>query len=179
MALARCRKCGKIASTAAKSCPHCGAGHPTRKPLSPFVKLLAAFAGTALVLGVVESSGLRATLSQANFQLPRIPISAPAPVADDSPVKKREKHRFQVTATVASTLKQSMEYPQSLVWETILSDDDASVICFEYRVKDSQGDYSREYMTFSEGKASEAPEDWNKNCAGKQLIDMIRVKDAV
>jgi hypothetical protein len=178
MTLARCRKCGKIASTAAKACPHCGVRHPTRKPVSPFAKLAAALAGTALLLGVVESSGLRASLSKTTLELPRIPISLPAPIVE-SPAKKREKHRFEVTAAVASTLKQSMDNPNSLVWETILSDADADVICFEYRVRDNQGDYSREFITYTEGKASEAPEEWNKNCAGKKLINMIRVKDAV
>lgn len=183
MTLARCRKCGKIASTAAKTCPHCGARNPTKKPVSPFFKLAGAFAGTALLLGVVESTGLRTSLSQTKIDLPkidlpRIQIAAPAPIAE-SPVKKREKHRFDATVAVASTLKQSMDNPHSLVWETILSDDDARVICFEYRVKDNQGDYSREYITYADGKASEAPEDWNKHCAGKKLNNMILVKDAV
>jgi hypothetical protein len=178
MTLARCRKCGKIASTAAKTCPHCGARNPTKKPTSPFIKLAVAFAGTALLLGVVESSGLRTSLDQTKIDLPRIPLSVPAPVAE-SLGKKHEKHRFGATAAVISTLKESMENPNSLIWETILSDDDASVICIEYRVKDSRGEYSREYITYIEGKASEAPEDWNKHCAGKKLNDMIRVKDAV
>jgi hypothetical protein len=178
MTLARCRKCGKIASTAAKSCPHCGVRNPTRKPVSPFIKLAVAFTGTALLLGVVESSGLRTMLGQAKIDLPRIPLAVAAPVAE-SPGKKREKHRFAVTAAVASTLKESMDNPGSLVWETILSDDDANVICIEYRVKDSQGEYSREYITYAEGRSSEAPEDWNKYCAGKKLNDMIRVKDTV
>lgn len=177
MALARCRKCGKIASTAAQSCPHCGVRHPTRKPVSPFIKVAAAFAGTALLFGVFESSGLRASLSRTKLELPRIPITLPSPV--ESPAKKREKHRFEVTSAIASTIKQSMDNPNSLVWETILADDDAGVLCFEYRVRDNQGDYSREFITYTEGKASEAPEDWNKHCAGKKLINMIRVKDGV
>jgi hypothetical protein len=117
-------------------------------------------------------------LGQAKIDLPRIPLAVAASVAE-SPGKKREKHRFAVTAAVASTLKESMDNPGSLVWETILSDDDANVICIEYRVKDSQGEYSREYITYAEGRSSEAPEDWNKYCAGKKLNDMIRVKDTV
>lgn len=178
MALARCRKCRKIASTAARTCPHCGVRNPTRKPLSPYLKTAGAFAGTALLLGVVESSGLRASLKASNIELPRIPIATPAP-APQSTMQQREKHRFEVTAAIASTLKQSMDNPHSLVWETILADDDASIICFEYRVKDSRGEYSREYITYSYGKTSEAPEAWNRHCAGKQLNDMIRVRDAV
>ncbi|MEN3294897.1 MAG: hypothetical protein V7642_4150 [Burkholderiales bacterium] len=177
MTLARCRKCVKIASTAARTCPHCGVRNPTKKPVSPFVKLAAAFVGTAALLAVTESSGLRANLNQVAIALPHIPIVAPA--IAESPLKKNEKQRLVMATSVASTLKKSMDNPDTLVWETILSDDDASVLCFEYRVKDNQGDYSREYITYADGKASDAPEDWNRYCAGKKLNNMISVKDKI
>jgi hypothetical protein len=180
MTLARCRRCGKIASTAATTCPHCGVRNPTRKPVNPFIKLAIALTGAALLLGVVESTGLRTILSQTKIDLPHIPLAVAAPAAvAESPGKKREKHRLAVTTSVASTLKKSMDNPGSLIWETILSNDDADVICFEYRVKDNHGEYSREFITYADGKTSEAPEDWNKHCAGKKLNNMIRVRDAV
>jgi hypothetical protein len=177
MALARCRKCVKIASSAARTCPHCGVRNPTKKPVSPFVKLAVAFVSTAALLAVTESSGLRANLSQFAIALPRIPIVAPA--IAESTHKQSEKQRLDATTSVASTLKNSMDNPNALVWETILSDDDGGVICLEYRVKDHQGEYSREYITYVEGKASDAPEAWNKYCAGKKLNNMIAVKDKV
>jgi hypothetical protein len=180
MALARCRKCRKIASTAAKNCPHCGVKNPTRKPLSPYFKVAGAFAGTALLIGILESYGLRDSLGKAKIELPYFPTASTASApAVQSRTEKREKHRFDVTTAVASTLKQSMDNPNSLVWETILADDDASIICLEYRVKDVRGEYSREYITYAYGRTSETPEDWNKHCAGKKLNDMIRVRDAV
>jgi hypothetical protein len=177
MTLARCRKCGKIASTVAKTCPHCEVRNPTKKPAGPLFRLMAAFVGVALVVVAVESSGLRSSLAEAKIELPRIPL--PTNSSSESPGKKREKHRFNVTAALATTIKKSTDNPNSLVWERIMSDDDAGVVCFEYRVKNSHGEYNQEFLTYIDGKASEAPEDWNRYCAGKKLNNMIRVRDAV
>jgi hypothetical protein len=80
---------------------------------------------------------------------------------------------------MAASIKRSLREPESVQWETILANDDASVMCFLYRARNGFGGMTRENISVADGKASKAPAHWNKHCAGKDFNDMIHVRQAL
>lgn len=93
--------------------------------------------------------------------------------------KAQDDRRFQSAALLARSIKDAARDPDSLVWESILANDDASVVCFRFRAKNGFGGMNREVATFANGKLSQTAGAWNKHCAGKSLNDMIAVKHAL
>lgn len=156
MALIKCKECGKDVSDSAGKCPHCGA-----KVNKPIGKL-----GWALVI-FTTFIVVQCSLS--------MPSSTPAQKPAVDPVAEA---RFQKTARMADAIKKALREPESVVWEAILANDDASVICFEYRARNGFGGMAKEFTVFAEKKASQDVSVWNKYCT-KTLNDMIDVKYAI
>jgi hypothetical protein len=100
------------------------------------------------------------------------------PQVTETEEEKTAKRRFDATAAIAASLKKSMNNPDSLVWETIMADDAATIVCLEYRFKNNRGETQREYRTYANGTASETPENWNMYCAGRKLNNMLHVGKA-
>lgn len=93
--------------------------------------------------------------------------------------KAQEDRRFQFTVLLAKAIKDAARDPDSLVWEDISANDDASVVCFKFRAKNGFGGMNREVAAFANGKMSQTAGAWNKNCAGKTMNDLIAVKHAL
>jgi hypothetical protein len=87
--------------------------------------------------------------------------------------------RFQKTLAFAQKIQAAMREPKSLVWEDIVANDDASVICMRYRARNGFGGISREVAIYAAGRASQAVSAWNKHCAREPLNDMISVRHAL
>lgn len=85
---------------------------------------------------------------------------------------------FRKTALFAASIKKTMRDPDSLVWESIRANDDASVICVEYRARNGFGGMNREFAVYANSKVSQKPTAWNKHCI-KPMNDMKHVRYAL
>lgn len=102
------------------------------------------------------------------------PTKTPSQLADEA----KKERAFQRTAALAGALKRSLRDPDSLVWESIHANADASVACFAYRAKNGFGGMNREFVVYADGKASQKPADWNRKCQ-TGLTDMKHVRLAI
>lgn len=156
MALTKCKECGKEVSNTAGKCPNCGA--KVAKPLGVAGWLLVAF--TAVV--VYQCSSVASN-----------PKNQTATVTDP-----KEEARFQKTAALARLIKKNLREPESMTLESARANDDASVVCLEYRARNGFGGMSKEFVVFAQNKAHQTPEAWNKHCT-QPLFDMKHVRHAL
>ena len=110
---------------------------------------------------------------------PPPPVAAPAPPDPAIAAAKLKKElAFQRTVRAATLVKKAMREPDSLVWESLSANEDASVICLEYRARNGFGGMNREFAVIAEGSASQKASAWNKHCT-KPMVDMSYVRYAV
>lgn len=102
--------------------------------------------------------------------------SAPKPIPIDS--KAQKEKAFLAVATIMRVLKANMREPESVVWESVTANDDASVICLQYRARNGFGGMARENVVFDKIGGSKEPSRWNRNCT-KPLNDMLYAKHAL
>lgn len=91
----------------------------------------------------------------------------------------QKERRFQFIVLLARSIKDAARDPDSLVWDDITADDDANVVCFEFRAKNGFGGMNREFAVYAKEKMSQSANSWNKSCANKSLNDMNYVKHAL
>jgi len=171
MALIRCKECGKEASDGAGKCPNCGA--KIRKSAG----LLGFLLGAAVLVAMVQCT-LRTEKSKEQIAA----ISASKTTEQRAAEEKQhlaDEIRFQKTVIAANAVKKAQRNPDSLVWEDIYANDDASVICLLYRAQNGFGGMNKEHIVFVGGKPSQSGAIWNKRCTGKGFIDMKHVRQAL
>lgn len=150
MSMIKCQECGKEISNQADACPHCGA-KPTLGS-GCFVVILAALAvfGTIGVMSSKESPP----------PLPPVPVKTAAQIAQD---KKSEATRLMVLMYMQA-LKKDLRDPDSIVWESVRANDNASVICMEYRAKNGFGGMNRDVIAVIDNHVKRGTTAWNKHC---------------
>ncbi len=104
---------------------------------------------------------------------------APVALAPKEPVDPNIELRFRKTVLVAKTVKAALRNPDSVQWAGMLANDDASVICIEYRAQNGFGGMNLEHVAFAKGKLQTSAQAWNKHCAAKKMWDMERAKYAI
>lgn len=139
-------------------------------------------AGWPVRIFVLAGAGLLvamcATATPSEAEKPKFNIVQAPPDPAIAAAKQRKELAFQKTAYFAGTLKQSMRDPDSLVWEDIRANEDATVICLSYRARNGFGGMNREFAVYGGGKASQKPAAWNKYCT-QPLSDMKHVRHAL
>lgn len=90
----------------------------------------------------------------------------------------KKERAFQKTVLLAKTIKGNLRDPSSVEWEAIRANDDASVICLQYRAKNGFGGFSREIAVLAQDKASTDKKAWNKHCTGP-LLDLKHARVAI
>lgn len=173
MAMGKCRECGKDTSSEAKVCPHCGIKAPIKKQIG-IVGIIGALAVGAFIFkcstDVHDSNTRRDAIEAA-----KTPEQRTAEAAENA----RREVAFQRTVAVVKRLKQNLREPDSVVWEQIYANDDATTICITYRARNGFGGMNRESVVIANGKASQEPAAWNRHCANKALRDMKKVTYAL
>ena len=164
MSLTACKECQKPVSTEAKSCPHCGA-KVVQNP-GCFSIALVVLIGGAIMISVISPSRPTA---------PPPPPKSPDQIAAEA----RQEARFQKVAIASALVKRALREPESVKWETILSNDDATVICFAYRARNGFGGMAKEHLVVLPKSTSRDGATWNKNCTTKPLHDMSHVEYAL
>ena len=97
-----------------------------------------------------------------------VSMLATATAAD---LTQAEKERFRDTAIVVGSVKANLRNPESVKWESISANDDASVVCVQYRAQNGFGGMNREIVVYAKGKVSQSAAVWNRHCT-KPLNDM-------
>lgn len=167
MAIIKCAECGRDVSTTAKSCPGCGA--KIRKPTSALTKIV----GGLLVVGFIG-----AALSPKSEHA-SAPAAAPAQnTPEQLAAEAKREAAFQRTVAVTRTIRSALREPDSVKWESIRANDDASLVCIEYRARNGFGGMNREIAVIQGASVSQRPADWNKHCT-KALNDMAHVEYAL
>lgn len=126
-----------------------------------------------LILGLIG-------IGIASSMIGQKPDSASAvATAPKEPVDPNIELRFQKTVLVAKTIKAALRNPDSVQWSGMLANDDASVICIEYRAQNGFGGLNLEHVAYAKGKLQTSVQAWNKYCAEKRMWDMKRAKYAI
>lgn len=181
MAIGKCRECGKEASSEAKACPHCGASSPVSTGNS-LLKFAIVFVGVVVVVNLaLESEKPAASTNRPSAAAPETDEQRDARLqreADLRAEKARKEYAFQKTVAAANALKRSLRDPASLVWESIRTNEEATVICLEYRARNGFGGMNKEFVVIADGNTSQKAAAWNKHCT-RQLQDMKYVQYAL
>jgi DNA-directed RNA polymerase subunit RPC12/RpoP len=155
MALIKCGECGKEISDQANNCPNCGV--KISKPTSLRNKILAVIA-TVLVI--------QCSLSKTDT-VPTAP--PPDPIAEA---------RFQKTVLFAAGLKKSLREPESFDVEAAFANQDASVICIQYRARNGFGGMNVEFIVAANKRIYPDAAAWGKYC-GPATFNMMHIKYAL
>lgn len=181
MALTPCPECGTQISRKARACPSCGA---TIRRTSLLTKLLAGLFGLTLVLSIVSAlnDDEQAPATASAEAQRRAALSPEQRNAEDqaaAAAKAADELRFQRAHLAATTVKRSLKEPDSLQWEYIYTNDDASVVCLRYRARNSFGGYVIETTTLVGNTFHQTPAAWNTHCAGTKLHDLTYVRRGI
>src|SRR5690606_21641937 len=95
-----------------------------------------------IVWAIGSNNNEKAPIANLPKSAEQIAAEAEAKAKNDAE-RAREEAAFQKTVKVASVVKQSLRDPDSLIWESIRANDDASVICLEYRARNGFGGMNR------------------------------------
>lgn len=88
-------------------------------------------------------------------------LAREASVKADAAAKEQQ---WQTVLAAGGAIRQAMRNPDSIVYEEVRANPDASVICFQYRAQNGFGGMGRETVAIVNGKPSQARTVWNKNC---------------
>lgn len=158
MALKECHECKGQVSGEAKTCPHCGAKQ--KKSVGIFGILVAI--GFIAVLVNVAGNEQR--------HVAKTPEERAAEAAAD--------HRVRQAVRIGTALKSSLRDPGSLEFESIRTNDDATLVCLQYRAKNGFGGTNKEIAVYRNGNGTKSAEAWNKYCTAR-LWDVIEARHAI
>lgn len=153
MAARHCHACGCPLQAGIRKCISCNA--PAR---------VSARSATLLVALLIT---LVAALVVAARQEPAQPLQPPA-----SSGPNLERLRFANSVAVAESIKEQLRDPDSVQWERILANDDASTICVRYRARNGFGGVNRERLVVHKNAVSQDSRGWDMHCTDHRLHDM-------
>lgn len=166
MALINCHECSKQVSTQAKNCPACGAPVKLKMTKQSWAALLFSF---VIIVGTVSGVDY-----YNNVLKPKSSISP-----EELKRKELESNRTHLVITATKSVKMGIRNPDSVKWETVIANEDGSVICLQYRAQNGFGGLSRGYVTFVRNKPSESSTVWNKQCVKGKFYDLKSVADFI
>lgn len=180
MTLIACRECGAKISSAAKTCPQCGAKPPRRT--STLTRLAAIVVILGLVGGIVMSE--REQEQQAAAEARREAAMTPEQRAAEARSKREEEAQFQRGVLLLRALRKSMKNPDSFKFEaaTLMAD---GTFCIEYRATNSFNAIVPGYLSAPTGGRPLTSDDavgetqWNRLCAGKHGTNMKHIRHAM
>ncbi|WP_312514990.1 hypothetical protein [Massilia sp.] len=168
MALKPCAECGARISTEAEACPHCGA--KPRATMGPIRRLILGLIAVSIAVSVFSPKG-----KDEPIEKPGPAVKTAEQIAEEAAAKARSERAI----FVATALKHGLRDPDSVKWESVYVNDDASVVCVEYRAKNGFGGVNFEQTVYAKGKFSTAAKPWNSHCAGKRLNNLKPVVEHV
>jgi len=167
--MSTCAGCGLSVQNKVSTCPHCGA---TPKSSIGTATVAVAVLGGALV--IANLAPLFAPGAK-----PEAARGATATIAAKPAPNPASEVRVRQALVVATLIKTGLRDPESVTWQHIRANDDASVVCLEYRARNGFGGLKLERTTYAGGRLSSESEAWNKNCAAKKLFDLDHLRHSL
>ena len=124
--------------------------------------------GGIVVLVVVAVVALSAVVDSLK---PSAPTKTPAQIE----AERKADAAIKKVAGSMSFVKANNRNPDSVVWESVRANDDASVVCIEYRGQNGFGGMTRGMMIVVNTTAYQDAAAWNRFCT-TPLQDMMRAK---
>jgi len=180
MALIKCGECGNDVSTAAKTCPKCGA--KVTKRTSRATKALGALFGVAIIAGIVQSND--ETVAKQKAETARQAAMTPEQRAAEEAAKTKRTAQIQLAGAGAVALKKSMKDPTAFELTSLVLMPDGTA-CYEFRGKNSFGAiFPTSAVATSKGKLLTQERDknafvkaWNDACTkagGEDLTTIVK-----
>lgn len=82
-----------------------------------------------------------------------------------------EDQRRNAARAVKAAIKASARNPDSVAFESVLTNENGSLVCMVYRAQNGFGGMNLEHLAVKNGKPYESTSFWNKNCANKELFE--------
>lgn len=161
MSIVSCKHCGKDVIETAAKCPHCDLLGPKK---ARRVKWMMLGLLVMLIIGVIglyfyHSSGKKKS--------------------HEDIIKERLDDKISQRATTAAMLlRTKIQAPESLQIDFIKANEDGSVLCFQYKVKNSDGVIKTEKATFADGELKMNASSWSFYCNSKSLTEISLTKPA-
>lgn len=180
VALIACHECQNQVSTESKQCPHCGAKvkkpNPLKKeysgkPLSRGALLaIALFFLTFIAAEYIQSQKSpeqlqREAVRKQNYEKEK---------AEKALLYEQQLKREDVAGAAMAAVRKTSRNPDTVVWENVVTNKDASVICITARLANGFGGMVREKVAAVNGSFSNKSNIWNKHCANKRMFDVTR-----
>lgn len=153
MALVKCKSCGTEVDEDIDKCPRCESLGPKRSKRVRWI-LLAAMA----VIVVVFAIGYYVNF----YNVKERPY--------EEIVKERHEDRLSQRGVAAALLLRTrLDNPESMTVDKALSNQDGSVLCFEYRAQVKTGGQKSGKAAFVDGELYQDAAAWKLFCVGKSL----------
>lgn len=83
--------------------------------------------------------------------------------------------RVATAHDVKAAILKRLNDPDSVRWDTELSDDEATVVCVTFGAKNAFGAMMRRHTVYRAGRLSDTAADWNARCANRRLNDLSAI----
>lgn len=152
MAIVKCKVCGEEIDDNVHKCPRCESLGPIR---GKRIKIILAVIAVLTVIGFCVSYYLRINEVEKPYS---------------EVLKERHDEKLQRRAVAATFLLRSrIDDGQSMKLESVQSNEDGSVLCFQFAEKDRQGKLVQSKASFVDGKLDRSDAGWKLFCTGKTL----------
>jgi hypothetical protein len=91
-----------------------------------------------------------------------------------SAAKAQKEMTLLVVVAAMTAVKRTLRDPDSVQWESVLANDDATLICIEYRARNGFGGMDSGHIVIDKTSSSRTVSAWNRQCANKPLHDFTK-----
>lgn len=152
MAIVKCKVCGEEIDEDILKCPRCDSLGPKRGKRIRLILL-------AVMLFIMAGFGLGYYLQMDEVEKPYEEIE-----------KERHYEKLQRRAvTAALLLRTRIDNPASMKLDSVLSNEDGTVLCFQYGETDKQGKPRKSKASFVDGELDQSDAGWKLFCSGKTM----------
>lgn len=96
----------------------------------------------------------------------------PTPSPQAAAASDASSKRFTVARLTARALREAAREPDSIKFDSLRVDEDATTVCAEFRGRNGFGGVSIDHVVVRDGKADSSVASWNKHCT-KPMYDYL------
>ena len=152
MAIVKCKICGEEIEETIPKCPRCDSLGPKRGKKIKLILL-----GVMILIVIGFAAGYYAQKDEVEKPYEEV-------------LKEKLDEKLQRRATAAALLLRTrIENPDSMKLESVQSNEDGSVLCFQYSEKDKLGKLKKSKASFVDGELDKSDAGWKLFCSGKNM----------
>ncbi len=152
MALVKCKVCGREIEDDVIKCPHCDSLGPKKGKRIKIILLV-------VMLLLAAGFGVSFYLNKDRVEKPYEEIV-------------QERHDAQLSQrglTAALLLRSRLDRPESMALQSVISNEDGSVLCLEFTETDAAGKRQKSKAAFVDGELDRTAAGWKLFCTGKTM----------